>query len=86
MYVELWLDCHEATPENKQIAQTKFQDWFSDGAAIRHNKISFRSLRNLDSDNHFGVDFGHAEPLAAIRNLHARVRHLGVKVFVHFMH
>jgi len=85
MYAELMLDCDEATPKNKEIALKKFRDWYCDGSEVRHNKKSFSSLTNLDIENHFLVDFGYAEPLSAIRNLHARVRSLGVKVFVHFI-
>ncbi len=64
----------------------KFYAWYKDGSEVRHNKMSFGTLTELDSENRFLINFGYAEAIPAIRNLHARVRNLGVKVFVHFIH
>lgn len=86
MDVELFLDFGEASIENKQIALKKFDEWYADGSEVRHNKLSFGTLTQLDSPNRFLIDFGYAEPIVAIRNLHARIRNCGVKVFVHFIY
>nr|MBF0220812.1 hypothetical protein [Desulfobulbaceae bacterium] len=86
MDVELFLDFDEVTAENQQIALKKFNEWYADGAEVRHNKISFGTLTKLDNSNRFLIDFGYAEPIVAIRNLHARIRNHGVKVFVHFIY
>ena len=86
MDVELFLDFDEVTPENKAIALKKFKAWYMDGSEVRHNKLSFGSLTQLESPNRYLIDFGYTEPIVAIRNLHARIRNHGVKVFVHFIY
>lgn len=86
MDVEIWFDCQEVNPVDKQAAFKKFHDWYNEGSEVRHNKMSFGSLTALDGDNRYLVDFGYVDVIPAIRNLHARVRHLGVKVFVHFIY
>lgn len=86
MDLEIWLDCAEVSPENAAIVDKKFQEWYAEGSEVRHNKISFGSLTALDQPHRFLVDLGYAEPIAAFRNLHARLHRLGVKVFIHFIH
>lgn len=86
MDVEILFDFEDVTPENRSITMQKFEDWYLDGSEVRHNTISFGSLTRFDSKNSFLVNFGYVDPIPAIRNLHARVRNLGVKFFVHFIH
>lgn len=85
MDVEIYLDLKEVSAENRPLAFKKFQQWYREGSEVRHNKMSFGSLTTIEPDIRFLIDFGYADALVAIRNLHARVRNLGVKVFVHFI-
>ncbi|MFW8600113.1 hypothetical protein ACOHYD_01325 [Desulfobacterota bacterium M19] len=86
MDVEIFLDCSEAAPENMLRIEQGFQRWFNEGAEIRPNKISFNSLTPLEGQQRYLVNLGYADPIAAFRNLHARLRNLGVKVFLHFIY
>ena len=84
MDVEIWLDCTEVTPENLPLVDQRFAEWYREGAEIRHNKVSFNSLTELDQPRRYLVDIGYADLISSFRNLHARLRRLGVKVFIHF--
>lgn len=86
MDLEIWLDCEEVSPENVSVVEKKFKEWYAEGSEVRHNKMSFGSLTLLAQPNRYIVDLGYADPIAAFRNLHARLHRLGVKVFIHFIH
>ena len=83
MDVEILLDCAEVQPGHQSEVDKQFQKWYALGAEIRHNKMSFSSLTVLDT-NRFLVDIGYADLITSFRNLHASLRYLGVKVFIHF--
>jgi len=84
MDIEIFLDCSEVPQDKLVTAQNKFKEWYAEGAEVRCNKFPFSSLRILPQPDRFLIDLGYADPITALRNLHARVRHLGVKVFFHF--
>ncbi len=84
MDVEIFLDCAEVPPQYQHLALQKFHEWYADGAEVRFNKLPFSSLALLPEPNRFLVDLGYADLITALRNLHARVHRLGVKVFFHF--
>jgi len=86
MDVEIFLDCEEVPPENLPKIEPRFKRWFEEGAEVRPNKLSFSSLTCLNRPNHFLIDLGYADPITSFRNLHARLRNLGVKVFCHFIY
>ncbi len=86
MDIELFLDCSEASPANLPKITKSLKRWYDDGAEIRPNKVSFVSMVTLEQPNHYLVDLGYADPITSFRNLHARLRMLGVKVFCHFMY
>ncbi len=83
MDVEILLDCAEVTRENQPLVEQRFQEWYAEGAEIRHNKVSFNSLTRL-GPNRYLVDIGYADLITSFKLLHARLRRLGVKVFIHF--
>ncbi len=84
MDIEIFLDCAEADPQNQALALQKFKEWYAEGAEIRCNKLPFGSLTALPETNRYLVDLGYADVIASLRNLHARINRLGVKVFFHF--
>lgn len=84
MDIEIFLDCDEVSPDKLSLAHQKFNDWFAEGAEVRCNKFPYSSLTVLPKPNRFLVNLGYADTTTALRNLHARVRNLGVKVFFHF--
>jgi hypothetical protein len=84
MDIEILLDCSEVPPEQLDEVTTNFYKWYQLGAEIRHNKMSFNSLRTLEVPHRYLVDIGYADLITSFRDLHARLRRLGVKVFVHF--
>jgi len=84
MDVEIWLDCSDVAPENSALVERRFQEWYREGAEIRHNKVSFNSLTKLPQPHRYQVDIGYADLITSFRLLHARLRRLGVKVFIHF--
>ena len=86
MDVEIFLDCGEAPPENMSQIEQSFKRWYEDGAEIRPNKMSFSSLTALEKPHRYLIDLGYADPVSSFRNLHARLRNLGVKVFLHFIY
>ena len=86
MDVEIFLDCAEVAPQDTDKVRKKFMEWYNEGSEIRHNKMSLGSLTPLETPNRYLVDLGYADPIPTLRNLHARLRHLGVKVFIHFIH
>lgn len=85
MDVEILLDCSEVLPDSKDSVNKQFHKWYNLGAEVRHNKLSFSSLTILE-ENRFLVDIGYADLITSFRNLHASLRYLGVKVFIHFNH
>jgi len=86
MDVEIFLDCEEAPAANLPVIEQSFKRWYEDGAEIRPNKMSFSSLTALDKPHRYLIDLGYADPISSFRNLHARLRNLGVKVFLHFIY
>lgn len=84
MDIEIFLDCTEVPQDKLSLAQQKFNEWFTEGAEVRCNKFPFSSLTVLPQPDRYLVNLGYADTNTALRNLHARVRHLGVKVFFHF--
>lgn len=84
MDVEIFLDFAETGPENQALAMQKFKEWYAEGAEIRCNKMPFGPMSALPEANRYLVDLGHADVIASLRNLHARIHRLGVKVFFHF--
>lgn len=86
MDVEILLDTKEASPEQLDQIRHRFQEWYREGAEVRHNKMSFGSCTALDNTRlRYLVDIGYADLIQAFRNLHARLHRLGVKVFIHFL-
>ncbi len=84
MDIEILLDCEEVKKGGHAEVYEQFHKWYALGAEIRHNKLSFKSLTVLDDPHRFFVDIGYADLITSFRNLHARLRRLGVKVFIHF--
>lgn len=84
MDVEILLDCSEVEPGNLAEVSKQFHKWYAIGAEVRHNKMCFNSLTPLEKPNRFLVDIGYADLITSVRDLHARLRRLGVKVFIHF--
>lgn len=84
MDIEIFLDCSEVEPEQLPEIERNFRKWYDEGSDIRPNKMSFNSLTVLDQPNRYLVDIGYADLITSCRVLHARLRRLGVKVFVHF--
>lgn len=84
MDIEILLDCSEVPPDQMDEVNKNFHKWYREGAEIRHNTMSFNSLTALDEPNRYLIDIGYADLITSFRNLHARLRRLGVKVFVHF--
>jgi hypothetical protein len=84
MDIEILLDCAEVEPGQHSEVYKQFHKWYDLGSEIRHNKLSFQSLSVLDDPHRFLVDIGYADMITSFRNLHARLRRLGVKVFIHF--
>ena len=85
MEIEIWLDLAQASPENYSRIDQHLRTWHAEGAEIRYDKACFGSMTKLKEPHHYRVDLGNADPLTAIRELHARLYRLGVKVFVHFV-
>ncbi|MCK5227555.1 MAG: hypothetical protein KAJ60_02895 [Desulfobulbaceae bacterium] len=85
MDLEIWLDTEEADPANYDLIQKRFMEWYTEGAEVRHNKMSFGKLERLERENRYVVDLGYSDLLTSFRNLHARLHRLGVKVFIHFL-
>lgn len=85
MEVEIWLDTTQADPGDHHLIEKKLLDWHREGAEIRYDKVCFGGLAVLDESDRFRVNLGEAEPVGAIRDLHARLYRHGVKIFVHFM-
>ena len=83
MDVEIWLDCAEVRPEDRPLVEQRFEEWYAEGAEVRHNKVSFNSLTRLAPQRYL-VDIGYADLITSFKLLHARLRRLGVKVFIHF--
>ena len=83
--MEILLDTTEADPNQQEMIQRKFLEWYQDGSEIRHNKISFGSMSQLKGENRYLVDIGYVDLITAFKNLHARLHRLGVKVFIHFL-
>jgi len=83
MDVEILLDCSEVTDADRPEVDRRFQRWYEMGAEVRHNKLSFSSISKI-GDNRYLVDIGYADLISSFRNLHAMLRYLGVKVFIHF--
>ncbi|MDA8165550.1 MAG: hypothetical protein M0017_11030 [Desulfobacteraceae bacterium] len=84
MEVEIWLDLSEANPEDHEVIHKRFLSWYAEGAEVRYGKSPYGQLTDLGDPSRFRVDLGQADPLTAIRDLHARLHRHGVKVFVHF--
>ena len=84
MDIEIFLDCTEVEPQNQALALQKFQDWYTEGAEVKCNKLPFRSLTTMATPQHYLLDLGYADVITSLRALHARINRLGVKVFFHF--
>ncbi len=84
MDIEIFLDCSEVGPQDKDRALQKFMAWYSDGAEVRCNKMPFNSMTALAEPYHYLVDLGYADVITSLRTLHARIRQYGVKVFFSF--
>lgn len=85
MEVEIWLDINQADPGDHPLIEKKLLEWHREGAEIRYDKVCFGTLTVLEEPHHFRVNLGEAEPVAAIRDLHARLYRHGAKIFVHFL-
>ena len=85
MEIEIWLDCDDVPPENQALVQQRFHEWYDEGSEVKPNKKCFTSMRIPDQPNRFLIDLGYADPTTSIRNLHARLHRLGVKVFIHYL-
>jgi len=86
MEVEILLDVEEADPQNLPEIEKRFNDWYKQGTEPRYGKSCFEYLTVLDKPYRYQVDFGQADAMRAIQELHGRLYRFGVKVFVHFLH
>lgn len=86
MEAEIWLDVAEADPNDLPEIEKRFKDWYTVGAEARYNKPCFSFLAVLDKPYRYQVDFGQADLVRAIQELHSKLYRFGVKIFVHFMH
>lgn len=84
MEVEIFLDLSEANPEDHEVIDRRFREWYAEGSEVRYGKSSYGQLTELKEPSRFRVDLGQVDALAAVRDLHARLHRYGVKVFVHF--
>lgn len=84
MEIEIFLDCAEVEAEDRAVVMQKFMEWYNEGAEVRCNKLPFSSMSALSAPNRYLVDLGYADVISSLRNLHARIRRFGVKVFFHF--
>jgi len=85
MEIEIWLDLTRAAPEDHRQIEIRLRKWYAEGAEIRYDKACFGAMTDLEEPHHYRVELGNADPLIAIRELHARLYRLGAKVFVHFV-
>lgn len=83
MDIEILLDCSEVAANLQDEVDTQFRKWYKLGSEVRPNKLSFSSVTTL-AKNRYLVDLGYADLITSFRNLHASLRYLGVKVFIHF--
>ena len=85
MEIELLLDMTQASAENLPLIERRLREWYAKGAEIRYAKAVFGSFTVLEAPHRFIVDLGTTDPITAIRELHATLYRLGVKIFIHFL-
>ncbi|MCF6289484.1 MAG: hypothetical protein L3J03_00550 [Desulfobacterales bacterium] len=86
MEIEIYLQAATPlTPEEVEPVDTRLRQWHAEGAEIRYDKVCFGAISMTDPGRRYRVDLGLAEPIRAIRELHAMLYRYGIKVFVHFV-
>ena len=84
MEIEILLDLEEADVKDHPAIEKRFQEWYAEGAEVRYDKHCFGLLTPVEPLSRYRVELGQVDVLTVIRDLHARLHRMGVKVFVHF--
>ena len=86
MEIEIWLDVDEVNPEDVEIIEKRFNEWYTNGAEARYGRPRYEYLTVLEKPFRYQVDLGQADFTQAFQALHGKLYRYGVKVFVHFLH
>lgn len=85
MEIEIYLDLDQVAGDDIAEIEHRLLVWHREGAAVRYDKVCFGQLTVVEKPVRYVVNLGDADPIKAIRELHAMLYRFKVKIFVHFM-